>query len=354
MTQPVTPATLDALTPMVQRAEMLRLLMELIERATSLSVVRDFLKARNLPHSAGSWEDLRTKRIFPAYDEGKVTLADLHGLLRRTEGFGRQHVFLFKCPPERAAVMIAEKRIRQVLQENPIATLGGDPLVVDLPEQPTIVDVQFVAIDGVQTVSFKEVEKRTSRKLTSEVNDRAAMTLTKVYTYEHQRAINVVRLWENGLLEVRIASRDSATKYKEDLADFLYRLRAVLPRSEFRDMSLGDLKKNLWEKRIELQDILKFSTYTLRDDEGMSLRANTVLSSDDLAGSERIAKSLAEFDTETSYCSESNVYFKIPKGDDGIKEIHVLLNGEDNEFAMTAAMTEEEYEYVLRQVLEHN
>jgi hypothetical protein len=354
MTRPVEEATLDALAPLVERAEKLRLLLLLIEQATSIAVVRDFLKSRGLEHSAGSWEELRTKRILPAYDEGLVSFADLQALLRRTEGFGRQHVFLFKCPEDRATQMVAEDRVRRVLQENKIDEVGADPLVVDLPDQPTFVDVHFAKVEGVQTVSFKEVEKRTFKKLTSEVNDTSAMTLTKVYRYEHERAINVARLWTNGLLEIRIASRDNSTRYKDDLTHFFSRLRTIFPRTEFRDISLGGLKKNLWEKRVELQSLVKFSTYTLRDDEGMSLRANTALNTDDLAGSERIAKSLAEFDTETTYCSDSNVYFKILQRGENVKEIHVLLNGEDNEFAVTAAITEEEYAYVLRQVLKHN
>ncbi len=354
MTGQVEAATLDALTPMVQRAEKLSLLLLLIERATSIAVVRDFLKSRGLQHSAGSWEDLRTKRVLPAYDEGKISLADLQELLRSTEGYGRQHVFLFKCPEDRAALLLADDRIQRVLAENNISEVGFDPLVVDLPEQPTFVDVRTAVIDGVKSVSIKEIEKRTSKKLTSQVDDTAAMTLTKVYRYEHQRAINVARLWANGLLEVRIASRDNSTQYKDDLNQLFYRLRSIFPRSEFKDVSLGDLKKNLWEKRAELQGLVKFSTYTLRDDEGMTLRANTAVTTDDLAGSERIAKSLAEFDTDSAYCSDSNVYFKIVAGEETLKEIHVLLNGEDNEFAVTAAITEEEYEFVLRQVLEHN
>lgn len=354
MTGQVEIATLDALTPMVQRAEKLSLLFSLIERATSIAVVRDFLKSRGLQHSAGSWEELRTKRVLPAYDEGKISLADLHELLRSTEGYGRQHVFLFKCPEDRAALLLADDRIQRVLAENNISEVGFDPLVVDLPEQPTLVDVRTAVINGVKTVSIKEIEKRTSKKLTSQVDDTTAMTLTKVYSYENQRVINVARLWANGLLEVRIASRDNSTQYKDDLNKLCYRLRSIFPRSEFKDISLGALKKNLWEKRVELQGLVKFSTYTLRDDEGMTLRANTAVNTDDLAGSERIAKSLAEFDAGSTYCSDSNVYFKIVERDETLKEIHVLLNGEINEFAVTAAITEEEYEFVLRQVLEHN
>lgn len=344
-----------ALNSMVEGAEKLSLLLTLIERATSIAVVRDFLKSRNLPHSAASWDDLRTKRILPAIDDGRLTVAALQALLRSTEGFGRQHVFLFMCSPDRAAAMIAEERVRSLLLEKGVGEAEDDPLVVDLPPEPTFVDVRFGKAGGImKSLTLKEIEKRTSKKLTSETTDDVAMTFTKVYKFEHQRAINVARLWDTGLLEVRIASRDNATRYREDLAHFFNRLKPIIARNEFVEVSLRQLKKNLWAKRVELQHLVKFSTYTLQDDEGMSLRANAVLSTDDLAGSERVAKSLAEFNAETVQCSDSNIYFKIVENGETVKEIHVLLNGEDNEFAVTAAITEEEYEYVLRQVLQHN
>lgn len=354
MTEEIAAGELAALNLMVQGAEKLGLLLKLLERATSIAVVREFLKKRNVPHSASSWEELRTKRIVPAINEGQITLNDLHALLRSTEGFGRQHIFLFECQSDRAATMIAEPRVRSLLKDKGIAEAGDDPLVVDLPPEPTIVDVSFGTAGKLKYAMLKEVEKRTSKKLTSETTDDEAMTYTKVYKVEHQRAINVVRLWDNGLLEVRIASRDNATRYREDLAHFFNRLKPIIVRNEFVEVSLRQLKKNLWAKRVELQHLVKFSTYTLQDDEGMSLRANAVFSTDDLAGSERIAKSLAEFNAETVQCSDSNIYFKLVEQGETVKEIHVLLNGEDNEFAVTAAVTEGEYEYVLRQVLQHN
>jgi hypothetical protein len=48
------------------------------------------------------------------------------------------------------------------------------------------------------------------------------------------------------------------------------------------------------------------------------------------------------------------VYFKLPGIDGSEKEIHVLLNGEGNEFAVTSGITEEEYECVLQQVRKYN
>lgn len=347
-------SVLEALTSMVERAEKLKLLLTLIERATSIAVVRDFLKARNLQHSAASWDELRSKRLVPAFEEGRLSLADLHGLLRRTEGFGRQHVFLFQCPPERACAMIAESRVRDLLKEKGFVGVGQEPLIVDMPDVPLIVDASFSGVDPNRVVTLKEIEKRIARKLKSEQTDKVSMTYTKVYQVEEQRAVNVARLWSNGLLEIRIASRDNATRYKEDLASFLGRLWPVILVSEFQEISLKKVKDDLWARRIELNDLVRFSTYTLENDEGFSLRANAALSTDDLADNEQIAKSLAEFRSEQTYCSASNIFFKKPNADGSEKEIHVLLNGEVNEFAVTAAITEEEYEYVLHQVRKYN
>lgn len=345
---------LTALNSMVEGAEKLSLLLKLIERATSIAVVRDFLKSRGLTHSAASWEELRSKRIAPAIEEGRIGLPDLHALLRRTEGFGRQHIFLYSCPPERAIAMMAEGRVRGLLSERGFVAGTADPLLVDLPLEPTIVDLRFDSGTDYTSMTLKEIERRTFKRLKSEISNDEEMTFTKVYAVEHERAINVARLWSTGLLEIRIASRDNTSRYQDDLAHFFGRLKPIVARGEFTEISLAQVKKNLWAKRVELQHLVKFSTYTLQDDEGMSLRANTVMASDDLADSERIAKSLAQFDTETTHCSGSNLYFKVVEDGETVKEIHVLLNGEDNEFAVTAAVTEEEYEFVLRQVLQHN
>lgn len=354
MTKEIAAAGLAALNSMVESAEKLQLLLMLIERATSIAVVREFLKSRGIQHSAASWEELRTKRIFPAIDEGQLNLDDLHTLLRRTEGFGRQHIFLFTCPPGRAAAMMSEGRVRELLLEKGLNEAGHDPIVVDLPAEPTLVDVRFGKTEGRKYMALKEIEKRAFKKLTSETTDEEAMTFTKVFKVEFQRAINVARLWDSGLLEVRIASRDNGTRYRDDLGHFFNRLKPIIARDEFAEISLKDLKKNLWVKHVQLQQLVRFSTYTLQDDEGISLRANAVLSTDDLAESDRATKSLAIFNTDSVQCSESNIYFKIVEKGTAIKEIHVLLNGEDNEFAVTAAVTEEEYEFVLQQVLKHN
>lgn len=344
----------EALTSsMIERAQTLLLLMKLVERATSLSVVKQFLKSKGLTHSASSWEEVRSKRIVPAVEDGKLSLNDLHGLLRKTEGFGRQHIFLFTCSPGRAAKMMAESRVKELLKEKGLDDVRESPLVVDLPDSPSIVDVVVGGAGENRFILFKEVEKRTTRKARPEFFDASSMTVTKVWDIEEHRVINVARLWANGVLEIRIASRDNTTRYHEDLGRFFVRLSPIIRREEFRETSLKQVKNNLWARKANLKDSVRFSTYRLENDEGMILQANASISTDDLADSEVLDKSLAEFQSDDStYCSGSNIYMK-PPGENS-DWIHVLLNGEDNEFAITAAVLEEEYEYVLHQIQTYN
>jgi hypothetical protein len=53
--------------------EKLDLIMKLLPNMTSLSVVSEFLKSKGVAHSAGSWEEMREKRIALHLKSQKIT-----------------------------------------------------------------------------------------------------------------------------------------------------------------------------------------------------------------------------------------------------------------------------------------
>ncbi len=77
--------------------------------------------------------------------------------------------------------MIAEGRVKRLLQEKGVNKAGEAPMVVDLPSEPTFVDVRFGKVQGSKFLTLKEIEKRTFKKLASETTDDETMTFTKVY-----------------------------------------------------------------------------------------------------------------------------------------------------------------------------
>lgn len=325
----------------------------LIERATSMPVVKDFLKEKSLHHSASSWETLYKSRIEPALISGQITIPDLHKLLRTVEEYGRQHVFVYKCEPSRAAAILSPQRIANLLQQSGSEALSENPIILELPEKPTITDIRLERHGKSSVLVIKEVETRTVYVPIGTVRDPETKILSKKYQPENKRVVNIARLHSEGFLELRIASRDNTTKYKEDVDRFFCALRTIFNRDEFQDWSLAKVKDALWERRETLKELVRYSDYTLKNDNGTTLRAATAFSTEDLNDDDAAQESLSKFRQTTAICLSSNIFFKIP-GSEPPREVHVLLSGEANEFALTAACKKEDYEYVLEQIRQNN
>ena len=70
----------------------------------------------------------------------------------------------------------------------------------------------------------------------------------------------------------------------------------------------------------------------------------------DLADDDGTTSSLDAFLDHEAYCEEQNVWFKeLPGGLPG-RDIHVLLKGQINEFALTARCDRSEFDYVLNEI----
>jgi hypothetical protein len=68
------------------------------------------------------------------------------------------------------------------------------------------------------------------------------------------------------------------------------------------------------------------------------------------------ALSLDAFFEHHGYCDSSNIWWLKSSEEPPIpsKDVHVLLSGATNEFAVTARCSREDHEYVLRQLLGNN
>lgn len=327
---------------------------DLIRSATTRKVVRDFLEAKKLKFSAANWDELYHSRILPAIKDGDLTLKDLHGLLRSTEGYGNQHVFLFRCDPARAKAMIATERIRVKLLELDMQHLSQGPLAVDIPDEPKIVDVHTGSKNGLQFLLIKEIEKRTRNVLDGTVVDSQTGGFAKHYKPEAYRVVNIARLFENGILELRIASRDSATKYAADVLRLRNAVADFVLIDEFFDYSIQKAKDYILEKHDELKDKIRYSDYTLTNRYGTQIKAIAAMATEDFTDDVDALESLNSFKKSQTSCTSSNIFFLATDDEKRAKDIHVLLSGETNEFALTAAATAEDYEYVFSEILQYN
>jgi hypothetical protein len=327
--------------------------LQLIRGACTLNVFREFLKEKNLPHSASTWDDLFEKRVKPAMDVGTLTSVDLNSLLRSVEEHGRQHVFLYQCAAERAKLMLDEKRVRKVAQSQGVEGVMDVPLALELPAEPTIVDARWEYLAGGGKVGrlfvIKVVETRTTYEFAGQVRDTTTGVLTKQFKPVQHRAVNLARLHPDGLLEIRLASHRNSSQYNENLLSFLSQISPWFLKDEFTELSLAKAKRALWDEREVLAGKVRHGGHTMKNDVGTTLTARCTSPQDDVIKDGAAEASLKSFLEDDGHCDSSQIYFKVGKAADG-REVQIILHGAPNEFAIPLVCSQEDFEYVFAEL----
>lgn len=328
----------------------------LLRDATSQQVVKDFLRAKNLSISAANWEELYRLRIEPPLVEGKITVADLRNLLRDVEECGRQHIFLYQATPDYAKSLIDERRVRAVANDAGLLHLLDQPIELEMPEQPTVVDIRLIPSsenEPLASLLIKQVETRTTRKFLRDTTDLGERTYSRIYSVETKRAVNIARLYANGLLELRITSQDNSTRYKDNVEALFRAISPLITPAGFSEVSLKIAKNKLFNDRDELANEVRYSHSTAKNDFGFSMNVSCSSQEDNICDDGGSIAALETFIENDGEVTGSNIYLKIVDSEPP-KEIHTLISGEINEFAVPVACSLDEYEYVRRKILTLN
>lgn len=322
----------------------LSLLFQLVEQAGTLEAVRDLLRAKQRPFSAGSWEFMFKERVRPALEAGALSEDDLLALLRDSEEYGRQHVFLFKRTtgtglPDNGA-------IRRWLKRSGAEDVIERPLLVDKPGQATIAEVRRERGKGGDNLVVKIVETRTYKTRVSEVEQGSRTIVT--YERETVRAINVVRLHSDGMLEVRVYShRNAGGDYSRELSRLIKVVSGIFPPIHYVDWSLHRAKAALLDQHHALNGTIRYSDTEIRSDKGSIFHLTTGPQEADLFADAAAEEGHKGFTKQgNTSCSGLNVWWRAQKLGPPSRDVHVLLSGEPNEFAVTQQCTPSDYEHV--------
>jgi hypothetical protein len=317
-------------------------------------VVGDFLKEKKIPVSAANWDELFNQRILPALEEEKISIDDLRNLLRNTEECGRQHVFLYQADPTRAQAMMNPQRIQPIVTHMGLSNLMHTPLDLELPNAPQIVDIRGEKYsNGSSSLVIKRVETRSTKKLIGEKPGSAPNTVEKIYSLEKKRAVSLAKLHSDGLLEIRIARQDNSSQYQENIGIFFNAIAPILPRSEFKEISLSNAKSKLISAQETLKGEVRFVQSEARNATGNRMSVSTASLTEDIFDDDGSKGGLNHFLGSGGKIDRSNFYIIVPDPD-APREIHVLLSGEVNEFAIPASCTATDYDHVCGKIREFN
>jgi hypothetical protein len=330
----------------------IELIFNLLRQTTSISVVSNFLAGKNLNHSAGSWDDLFSKRIIPALDKHELTEDDFLDLLRSAEEHGKQHIFLFKCSAAKAKDLLDENLFLATAKKHGLLSLLTKPTILDQPSQPTIADLRFGQAEAGGIV-LKEVEKRIKQIRQGE--EKQGSNLVVTYRLESRRAVNVVRLSRDGMLEVRVASYDSNSpkQYENDVTRLFGLFQPFIGAVEFNLVSLDKAKRFTYKNAAILGNKIRFSNITIQNDDDTRITASVGTSDANLLLSTAIQESLNNYSKHEGHFASSNFYF-LPTINGPSKETHVVISGQPNEFTIPVSCNRADYEYILNQIRSYN
>lgn len=331
-----------------------RKLVALLKESTSLTVVKEFLKTKpSLTFSAGSWEEMIDKRLMPALENSEISNDELETMVQESEEYGKQHIFLYSCDPNEAKKMIDRQTIISKVQNLNLGHLLQHSQLIEEPQGVELVDIRWESNQGQDyKLILKEVELKTYHRLTGTREN--GDEFLKVYHIERERAVNVVSLSADGHLEVRLTSHKNSSRYDDDIFNIFTRLEAFLDRRLFSEFSLTKAKNHIWKNRQTLKSEIRYVDSKMRNSLGNLLSGAAGGKDLDLNDDNDVAGSLdaLQLKDKNSYCDSTNIYFK-PKRP-LTSELHVLISGEANEFAIPANCSKLNYEHILERLRHFN
>lgn len=327
------------------------IIFKLLQESSTFAETTQFLRARGLHFSAPNWEKLIADRIAPAVDEGKLSREDLVALLRVAEEHGKQHVFLYRASRSDAARIMNPSALNQTLKDMGMGHLLTAPRILDMPTTPTIADVRLEKERKDGTLVVKVIEQRVYQKFLDKKSE-DGLTILR-YKEIKERAVNLFRLWDSGLMELRIYSHVNSSDYRGDVSKMWLLVQDLFSQANFNEVPVTKAKTNLWRDRKQLAGVIRFSDSSLVNAMGTTLSAATGSEQANLYDDVGATTSLDTFLNHNAHCDSSNVWWL--KGNPvPTRDIHVLLSGRVNEFAVTAQCSKEDYEHVLREIQRHN
>lgn len=310
------------------------------------------LKSKSLPYSASSWDEMWNRRILPALQSEQVLREDLLQVISAGEEFGTQHIFLYETSNSTAMLLTNENYVRQEVKKIGRLDLIDHPALVYDPSTLALTEIRLErGVYGTALV-VKAVEKRVYDRFVG-LHEKSANRFYREYERITVRAVNVFRVHANGLAELRIYSHRNTSDYHVDIEEMWGKCNFLIPQLKFKEISIGTAKRQLWVNRRNLSSIVRYSSSALRDSSGAVLSAATAGSQQSLFDNVKAAASLDAFWDENATCDRSNIWWV---QNDGVpsREIHTLLSGAVNEFALTGQCSKADYEYVLEQIRRAN
>jgi hypothetical protein len=206
--------------------------------------VQEFLRDRKLAFS-GTKEEMRS-RLEQYIVAGKVSIDELVAFLDSVEGWGNQHVFLYRAPPKATKLWSSEENARAVLRKHKLENLFNRPRPVLIPDEPQLSTIEWTR----KRVRFLWVQRRVwhTRLEGMDLEDEDDPDIEyRAYKRHEERAISHFDWHFLGGQSMLLLRAYTGADYQQDKSEYENLLEPLVGLSDFTELGLDKVIKTLRE-----------------------------------------------------------------------------------------------------------
>ncbi len=317
-------------------------LMELVCTHTK-SQLRVFLEAHDLAVS-GSKPEIE-HRLREALKNEAITPGNLAAFLNEVDGWGNQHLYLYKINPSELEKWTTERKFRNRLETAGYLDLADQVLPVYMPDDPVLSSITW---DN-HRIRFLWVHRRVWEQREAESDQEVNGDLVlRAYRRRDARAVNWFELdAASGRAILSIQTLPSGTQYATAREELLDQVRSVFPDSALNPVHLGpaasamDGDETIISRQVRLETPRGGDVNLTSSGRGQDIRRDPDL---------RSVRAMIE---GHSVPKLGNFYIDILRQGDTVQRVHTKLYTKDHRVGLFGQMWEAEVRHVLSLIWSH-
>lgn len=328
-------------------------LLKVLPSVATLSVCSAFLKSEGLAHSASDWAELLDKRFREPLRTGQLAVARLADLVHESEENSSKRVHLFQARPGRETHPVFGSRSAEIYADLKGWPPLGQRRIARLPKHPEIVEARHDIGRG-QRAFVVKVGTAETRKV---VIDRRVDEKGNEVLVIGPRAVpvvNVVRLFEDGLLEIRM-HRDKEIHAYGGTANAVWALiNPLILRNDYDVRGVHSLLTKIWDPsvRMGLSERIGITKSEHRNGMQTSLEVRAGLEGGDIWSDPDTVETIDRFHNSHGGpavgCKSAYIVVRardeLPEQE---RDLIVLLHGQDHEFSVPSKCRKVDYDRAL-------
>ncbi|CTQ56728.1 hypothetical protein LP7551_05289 [Roseibium album] len=326
-------------------------LFEVLQNQTTLENVRGMLRDKGLPHSASSWHAMFERRLQPGLKNGKIEVEEIVQLISESEEHGHKHVLFFQYDLDRLHELehLFDSAQVEKWAKSKQFPGAGDYVFEAYPDKPTVTEVRVGdgATGGAFVLKTAQTLKR-KRPAERKQIDGVWFWVANEVSY---RAVDVLKVHDNGLIEIRVHTRSDNISYSGAALSALNIVHGLFNTAALPELSLKSVKVFLSAPKNKDEVSENFEVYeaNFKNDQGDRMQSSSLQDRGGILSSKVMPEVIDQFsDSEHDpYCERVRVSYKM--GD--VKKINIILTENANEIITTSNLSRDEYEEVLGALL---